>query len=189
MTHHDIAAVLLLMMPVATAVKTLSFLIISLIMLRQASKTPLGHWILGLFLATTCMSFIFTDLTYYLYTVAEPENINTTQEWFLLTGVSTLPFAVSICAVMVAVWNRRLDNGTEPKDARDDRQDEREGGLDVRADEQDARGKQQDKRGWDQSRRGLRMDDRNVAMDTQATEQDARDVRQDAREAEQNGDS
>jgi hypothetical protein len=108
-----IAAFLLAAMPFAVGFKTLAFLILSVIMVRQYAGTALGRWIVRMFLVTTLMSLIFTDLAWYLSTIANPARIDSPQEWFLVIGLSTVPFAVSWCGAMIALANFRLDKETE----------------------------------------------------------------------------
>jgi len=150
MSTRDLAAFLLVMMPVSFAVMTLVFVALWLVLIRQDSGTPLGTWINWLFLATAWVSLIVTSLVYYFYVEAESDDLDSVVTWSLVIGTVTAPWAVSFCGVKVAVWNRRLDRQirrlTPDQDAREAIQNDREASQNDREADQNRRDDRQDRR-------------------------------------------
>lgn len=109
MTSHDWADLLLHLMPVAFALKTAIFLVLFLILLRQTSSTALGRWIVAMFGCTFLASAVITDLTYYLFLIADPATVNTVAEWVIVIGTVITPLAVAACGIAVVWINYRLN--------------------------------------------------------------------------------
>lgn len=112
MTSNNLAEFLLAMMPIAYVTMTVVSLSLAVILGRQSSSTPLGRWIVWLFVAITLMSLATANLMHYLYLIAEGDDITTWRTWSSVVGTAVVPFFVSFCGIKIAILDRRLSNAT-----------------------------------------------------------------------------
>ena len=105
---NDLAALFLYLMPVAFGVKTVVFFILAIILFRQVARTPLGRWLTAFMASTMLASLVVTELVWYLTRIADPQDVNTIEEWLIVVGSVVAPALVVTAGLMVTISNFRI---------------------------------------------------------------------------------
>lgn len=120
MTTTELAAILLWLLPITVAARTVVFAVLTIAMARQRNTTRLDWSILALFVAITFSGMASTYLRWYLYNQSRPEDIDSLIEWSIVISITILPIIESIAGLLVLLWNRELDRSNEPTNQRQD---------------------------------------------------------------------
>jgi hypothetical protein len=113
MSTEQIADILLRVAPWSFAIKTVVFLVLASILIGQKSLSPVGKWLVALFIATTVMSASLTGLMVYLDGIGTGEDLDTPREWILAINDAVWSLVVSATGVGVMIAQRRVEQELE----------------------------------------------------------------------------
>lgn len=119
MTTTELATLLLWLMPVSVAFRTLVYAGLTIVIARQRNIVRLDWAILALFATITASGIAGTALRWFIYRQAQSEDIDNWTEWSIVVAIVVFPIIESIAGMLVLAWSRELDR-TEPTNQRQD---------------------------------------------------------------------
>ena len=111
MNGSEVAHYLVILLPWAATIRTLIFIILSVILYMQRSSTTLGRWITGLFLATTAANAATTWFVWYIVEAVQDNPLHLgTHEWLIVLTMAVFPLITRVIGVMVTYYTIKEGN-------------------------------------------------------------------------------
>jgi hypothetical protein len=124
MNGSDVAHWLVILLPFAAVIRTLIFVILSIILFLERANTTLGRWITALFLATTAANAASAWFVWYIVRgIGDQRLLLDIHEWLIVTTMVIFPVITAIFGGFVTYYTI-VDNHDRSK--RNARQDLRE---------------------------------------------------------------
>ena len=111
MNGSEVAHYLVILLPWAAAIRTLIFIILSVILYMQRSSTILGRWITGLFLATTASNAATTWFVWYIVRGVSRSPLHLgMHEWLIVMTMAIFPIITGVTGIMVTYYTIKEGN-------------------------------------------------------------------------------